>query len=681
VLEGARFIKGRWDFSDDDFARLWTFCTLLFLAAAVYAFTANDGPQSFGRFFSEPNLRTERTAGNMSAKTAASVIQWLPMLFFLFMGVYAYSGREGIPLTTLSLIMRRRWKRAQQLGQPIPDLPTVQIGYPFFAVCLFAASIHQGEDISFFWGVCALIGWALWPQRSRRFGLSLWVAALMVTVTAGYYGQGGLGRLRNYVETLNPQWLLNLSRRRFDPTQSKTALGKIGRIKTSSQIVIRGEPKENSPIPNLLREASYRTYKGQTWFAGMLKNDFESVYEDPGIRNTYILIPNKTNQAGVNISCYLEGREALLPLPYGSGRVENLSIISLYKNKLGSVLAAGPGLVVFDAFYGPGSTLDSAPVDEDYSVPEREVSALQQVAQELNVRRENTEQALRAVQAYFAKNFTYRWWQPEKDATGPNESPLGHFLLESKSGHCEYFATATVLLLRQMHIPARYAVGYAVHETSGKKFVVRQRDAHAWCLVWNSATKTWQDFDTTPATWIEEERSHEPGLQWLRDLWGRLKFELSRLRWGQTQLRQYLLMAVVPVLALLLLQIILRRRKTKKSKKENKEDNTLWPGIDSEFYLLEKKLEGKGVVRDASEPLQQFLKRACADAQLAAMKRELETALQLHYRYRFDPQGLSGEERSRLREVAQIKFEPNIRNPRVSGKSREKRKRSTVSGN
>src|SRR3954463_11685774 len=268
VLEGARFIKGRWDFSDDDFARLWTFCTLLFLAAAVYAFTANDGPQSFGRFFSEPNLRTERTAGNMSAKTAASVIQWLPMLFFLFMGVYAYSGREGIPLTTLSLIMRRRWKRAQQLGQPIPDLPTVQIGYPFFAVCLFAASIHQGEDISFFWGVCALIAWALWPQRSRRFGLSLWVAAVMVTVTAGYYGQGGLGRLRNYVETLNPQWLLNLSRRRFDPTQSKTALGKIGRIKTSSQIVIRGEPKENSPIPNLLREASYRTYKGQTWFAG-----------------------------------------------------------------------------------------------------------------------------------------------------------------------------------------------------------------------------------------------------------------------------------------------------------------------------------------------------------------------------------------------------------------------------
>ena len=62
---------------------------------------------------------------------------------------------------------------------------------------------------------------------------------------------------------------------------------------------------------------------------------------------------------------------------------------------------------------------------------------------------------------------------------------MSRFLLRTRSGHCEYFATATVLLLRQLGIPARYAVGYAVHEATGRKYVVRQRDAHAWCLVWN----------------------------------------------------------------------------------------------------------------------------------------------------------------------------------------------------
>ena len=42
ILESSRLIKARWDFSDDDFARLWTFCTLLLLGAVVYVFTTNE---------------------------------------------------------------------------------------------------------------------------------------------------------------------------------------------------------------------------------------------------------------------------------------------------------------------------------------------------------------------------------------------------------------------------------------------------------------------------------------------------------------------------------------------------------------------------------------------------------------------------------------------------------------
>src|SRR5215471_10348395 len=71
LLESARWIKARWEFSDGDFSRIWTFCTLLFLAAALFAFTKNQGPSSFRGLFTEPNPVTERHAGTSSARTAA----------------------------------------------------------------------------------------------------------------------------------------------------------------------------------------------------------------------------------------------------------------------------------------------------------------------------------------------------------------------------------------------------------------------------------------------------------------------------------------------------------------------------------------------------------------------------------------------------------------------------------
>jgi len=110
VLETSRFVKLRWDLSDDDFKRIWTFCALLFLAAAVYAFADNGGPEGFGRFFGGPNVASEREAGSASAKTAAALIRWLPMIVFLFMSAQAFSTRQEIPLHTISLILQRRWK-------------------------------------------------------------------------------------------------------------------------------------------------------------------------------------------------------------------------------------------------------------------------------------------------------------------------------------------------------------------------------------------------------------------------------------------------------------------------------------------------------------------------------------------------------------------------------------------
>ena len=71
-------------------------------------------------------------------------------------------------------------------------------------------------------------------------------------------------------------------------------------------------------------------------------------------QTTWILLPGKTNTASVNIACYLDGGKALLPLPTGSGRLENLYAYILQENSEGAVLAEGPGLVIFDALLRPG---------------------------------------------------------------------------------------------------------------------------------------------------------------------------------------------------------------------------------------------------------------------------------------------------------------------------------------
>lgn len=690
IVESARVARVRWEFSDEDFSRVWTFCSLLFLAAGVYAFNASNGPANFGSWLQEPNFRTQGSAGLSAGRTAASVFRWLPMIFFPFLAAQLFSTRETIPLATISLLVRRRQRKAKQAGRPVPPSRNVNIAWAYCVGTLVAASVHPAENNTFFWGLAGLLAWALWSQRSRRFALAVWLVALGLAIGLGFGGQHGYGLLQRYVETLNAEWLARFMRRNVDPSQTTTALGRVGNLKTSGRIVIRLEPKSGTPAPTYLREASYRSYnpsRSPTWLAGSSKSDFAGVIEEPPVNSgNWTLLANKTNTRAVNISCYLGGFKGsspagLLPLPAGVGRLEKLPVYVLSYNSAGAVLAEGPGLVVFEAQYGPGLTLDSPPgndgtnqnrraptpataeaqpvaesptepasvVSEDLEVPEREQRALDALIAELKLRGLPRDQALRQIAGFFADKFAYRTWQPP-GRLGTNETALNRFLLKTRAGHCEYFATATTLLLRQLGIPTRYAVGYAVHETSGSGYVVRLRDAHAWCLVWNPTTRVWDDFDTTPASWVEAEKQHASAFQWLSDAWTRLGYEFAKFRWGQSNVRKYLLIGIVPGLAVLLWQIIFRRgRRRKKADTGKPMESFDWPGLDSEFYQLEKQLAERGIPRGTSEPLNEWLTRVATAQGLTELCAPLQEILRLHYRYRFDPLGLNETDRELLR--------------------------------
>jgi len=665
VLESAWLIKVRWDFSDKDFRRILTFCTLFAFAAVLYVFTASQ--EAGGGFHGSP-AKVGHAMSISSLKTSTTFFQWLPVFLFLFVAAQTFSTREKIPLTAISIISRWRSQQDQKRGDA-PAGRSVNVSYPYFIVCLFSAGIHSnGGGTSFFLGQCFLVFWALWRFRSRRFGILVWALALAVVLAFGYSGQRGISSLERYNGGYMAKFLARFMRQWADPMQSTTDMGQIGELKLSGRIVIRLQTKNGEPPPVYLREASYRTYHSQkqSWYSGSPRTDFDNNPVTPEHdQTTWILLPGKTNTASVNIACHLYGGKSLLPLPTGSGRLENLNAYILQKNSEGAVLAEGPGLVIFDAHYGPGGTIDAAPdenltaTNTDYLVPTNEISeiaALDSVISEMKISGTNEEQKLLAVQNFFAGKFTYSLWQgPDKLAT-TNETSLTRFLLHSRSGHCEYFATATVLLLRELGIPARYAVGYAVHETSRHGYVVRERDAHAWCLVWNGQTKTWEDFDTTPASWVGIEGKRASVMQWFSDFWSWVGFQISKFRWGQSNLRGYILWALIPLLAVLLFQIIFRRGRRRRSQpKTGKSPAAIfWPGLDSEFYLLERKLAARGVARQPSEPLSDWLTRALADPALADLRTPLQELLRLHYVYRFDPRGLSGAEREALTSEARI---------------------------
>lgn len=81
--------------------------------------------------------------------------------------------------------------------------------------------------------------------------------------------------------------------------------------------------------------------------------------------------------------------------------------------------------------------------------------------------------------------------------------PVEYFLEEGKEGYCTHFASAGILLLRQLGVPARFASGYVVRqeqfvrEDGGYTASVKDEAAHAWAEIWLD-DRGWVPVEMTP---------------------------------------------------------------------------------------------------------------------------------------------------------------------------------------
>ncbi|MHB9139555.1 MAG: transglutaminase-like domain-containing protein [Victivallaceae bacterium] len=109
-------------------------------------------------------------------------------------------------------------------------------------------------------------------------------------------------------------------------------------------------------------------------------------------------------------------------------------------------------------------------------------------------------EVISALLKFFSSRFTYK-------LTGQNpgkDDPVIHFLTKNRAGHCELFASAMALLLRQHGIPSRYVTGFVCEERhpSGKYYVSRLGNAHAWLEAYDRDHKKWLLLEPTPPSGI-----------------------------------------------------------------------------------------------------------------------------------------------------------------------------------
>lgn len=109
---------------------------------------------------------------------------------------------------------------------------------------------------------------------------------------------------------------------------------------------------------------------------------------------------------------------------------------------------------------------------------------------------------VRAVENHLLSRFTY---ELRPKVTNGVENPVETFLFETKTGHCEFFSSAMVVLLRSLGIPARVVNGFSEGEFNhnGGYYVVRSNEAHSWTEV-HFTDYGWIDFDATPPGLVEK---------------------------------------------------------------------------------------------------------------------------------------------------------------------------------
>lgn len=612
LLEAPGYFTARWQLESAQFNRVSDFCTVLLVAVAGYLYFSFGNPRAITLLF-----------------------QWLPLVLLPLVLAQAWSTSREFDLSVLFGSLRRN-----PLRRPVK----INLAYPAFALWLLAASAANRQDAVFYPVLTLLVAWPLLSARPKSYAVPLAAGLLAAAAVAGYGGQLGLRALQQWLEAAAPEWLAG-GGTRTNPYRSTTDIGSIGDLKRSQRIVLRVEADPVLPAPLLLHRASYDGYVEGTWVA---RNAVFEPLAPYGSSSSWKLGEAPELLSQVTVHDESDGNP-VLSLPANTARIEGLAASELSTNALGTVqVEHKPGWFSYRAQTGGANSAYGPPTPRDLAIPRAEAAAIARIAGELRLAALAPRQALAEVKQFFADRFEYSTWQ---GASAGARTPLAEFLLATHAGHCEYFASATVLLLRAAGVPARYATGFSVQEWSAldHAYLVREAHAHAWVRAWVGGA--WHDLDTTPASWFSTEAADAPFWSPLADLWSwaRFRFSAWSARTGERGGSQDLIWLALPLLAWLMWRTLSGLRAATAAAKGQAGSKPSWPGHDSDFYLVERRLALLGHARKDAETVTEWLTRIANQIGSDGDSETLRRLARLHYRHRFDPLGLSAAEREALR--------------------------------
>lgn len=524
LVEGPRWTRLRWDFTDNAFVHAWhlTVAMVLFGVVSVWL----DGP---------------------STNRIYDLFNWLPVLMLPIQFVQAYGTRSSIPLYVFTIAARSRIERERRLGRML-EMPEVNFGNVLLTAILLGSALGRQADAWLFApGALALLGWALRDARGGRSPIGPWLGALAAVALLG--GAGLLGIHAAHA------WLLGRGIGGGDDASSfhstQLELGGLGDHKNSPRILWRLRDIQGQ-APQLLRTASFNIYHGGLWHFRPQPNAED--FPELGFTSTPDGVPYRitgdhaiADPAPPGLPRFaLRGparRNTLLPLPRGVRSLREVQADDLEANFLGTVRIV-PVHPLADTVVTWDDTrdLDAPPwigdeASPDLRVPSDEAEAVRKAAAEIGLQHGNLHEKIITLQAFFLRYFHYaRHLDTPRPVPGSPDNPaagaIGRFLTDQRQGHCEFFATATTLLLRHAGVPARYTIGFAAIETNPdhSQVTIRGTHAHAWCRAWDAQAGRWIDVDLTPPDWTSIEPAGVGPLQQLLDRWQRLREDVLAWR-------------------------------------------------------------------------------------------------------------------------------------------------------
>lgn len=287
----------------------------------------------------------------------------------------------------------------------------------------------------------------------------------------------------------------------------RVSLGEIGRIQQSDEVVmrVRVDSDESGAGGGMKwRGVALDTFDHKVWSKARPLNANANVIND----NDAFLVEYASGKAPLTYQTfYLEPMDT--DVLFGMPRIVAVSagFPSIRRDSYGGITAARRNYdrttykIVSDRWLPPINALrkDDTAYPASFAsyltLPPDMDERITALSDRVTAGKSNRYDRARAIENFLQNEFGYTL---EQKSSGPQ--PVADFLFNVREGHCEYFATSMVLMLRTQGIAARIVNGFQTgefNETSGM-YVVRQRDAHAWVEVYFPKEGAWVAFDPTP---------------------------------------------------------------------------------------------------------------------------------------------------------------------------------------